>query len=186
MSRREDADWGPTPAEAKRDADLTCMYTNACPQVAGINQSKKQGLWGILEKVVLENGAKQEQGKTAKISVFNGPVFKETDPVYKGIQVPMEFFKIVVWLTDKGKLKATAFKLSQSTLVDDIDFEQLDLDQNIDFKEYQCSISSLQKATKLDLSHLTPYDTFDNSGTEEVALSNVDDVKKHLAKHGKH
>src|SRR5205085_1760916 len=47
MSRREDANWGATAEDAKRNADLTCMYTNACPQVAKINQSGRRGLWGI-------------------------------------------------------------------------------------------------------------------------------------------
>jgi endonuclease G len=116
---------GNTAEDAKRNADFTCMYTNACPQVAKINQSTKKGLWGILEKVVLESGAEHETGKTSKISVFNGPVFKDDDPVYKGIQVPLNFFKIIAWLTDDGALKATAFKLSQTELVGDIDFEQL-------------------------------------------------------------
>ena len=152
MSRREDANWGATPEDAKRNADLTCMYTNACPQVAKINQSGKKGLWGILEKVVLESGAIMEKRKTAKITVFNGPLFKEGDPVFRGIQVPMDFYKIVLWLTDDGNLRATAFKLSQIELVSDIDFEQLDLDQNTEFKEFQCSIKSLQKETKIDFS----------------------------------
>ena len=43
MSRREDADWGNTAEQAKLYADLTCMYTNACPQVEALNQSKRKG-----------------------------------------------------------------------------------------------------------------------------------------------
>jgi endonuclease G, mitochondrial len=184
MSRREDANWGATAEEAKRNADLTCMYTNACPQVAKINQSSRSGLWGILEKVVLEQGAEVENGKTARISVFNGPIFKEDDPVYKGIQVPMDFFKVVLWLTDNGNLKATAFKLSQEGIVDDIDFEQLDLDQNTRFKEYQCSIKSLETATKIDFSEIVKFDTFDaKDGSEEVALTSVVDVASHVREH---
>lgn len=176
MSRREDANWGATAGDAKRNADLTCMYTNACPQVSKINQSSKNGLWGILEKVVLEHGAEAENGKTARISVFNGPVFKEDDPVFGSVQVPMDFFKIVLWLTDDGDLKATAFRLSQVELVDDIDWEALDLDQNTEFKEYQCSIASLQKDTLIDFSAIIPYDTFDEQQDEAVELKSVDDV----------
>jgi endonuclease G, mitochondrial len=186
MSRREDANWGATAEEAKRNADLTCMYTNACPQVAKINQSSRSGLWGILEKVVLEQGAEVENGKTARISVFNGPIFKEDDPVYKGIQVPMDFYKIVLWLTDNGNLKATAFKLSQEGIVDDIDFEQLDLDQNTKFKEYQCSIKSLETATKIDFSEIANFDTFHaKDAAEEVALTSVADVASHIREHRK-
>lgn len=185
MSRREDANWGATAEEAKRNADLTCMYTNACPQVSAINQSKRKGLWGKLELVVLESGATAETGKTAKVTVFNGPIFKEEDPVFRGIQIPMDFYKIVLWLTDGGNLKATAFKLSQVELVDDIDFEQLDLDQNTEFKEFQCSIKSLQKDTKIDFSEITKYDTFDNNEAEEIAINSELEVMTHIIKHSK-
>ena len=185
MSRREDANWGATAEDAKRNADLTCMYTNACPQVAKINQSSRKGLWGILEKVVLETGAEAEQGKTAKISVFNGPIFKDTDPVFRGIQVPLDFYKIVLWLTDNGNLKATAFKLSQVALVDDIDFEQLDLDQNTEFKEFQCSIKSLQSETGINFSKLLSFDTFEGNEGDEMAINSALEVMAHISKHTK-
>ncbi len=185
MSRREDANWGDTPEDAKRNADLTCMYTNACPQVAKLNQSKRKGLWGILEKVVLEKGAEIEKGKTALISVFNGPIFKEDDPVYRGIQVPMDFYKVVLWVTDDGNLKATAFKLSQVKLVSDVDFEQLDLDQNTEFKEYQCSIKSLQEKTKIDFSAFFQFDTFEGNDRDELELNSELEVMTHIDKHNK-
>ena len=54
----------------------------------------------------------------------------------------MDFYKIVLWLTDDGNLKATAFILSQVELVSDIDFEQLDLDQNTEFKEFNATSSA--------------------------------------------
>ena len=185
MARREDANWGSTAEDAKRNADLTCMYTNACPQVAKINQSSKKGLWGQLEKIVLETGAQAEKGRTAKILVFNGPIFKEDDPVFRGIQVPMDFYKIVVWLTDGGELRATAFKLSQIDKVDDIDFEQLDLDQNAEFKEYQCSIESLEKLTHIDFSAIKAADTYDNSGADEEEIKSLADVAVHVSNHNK-
>ncbi|QJB38414.1 DNA/RNA non-specific endonuclease [Chitinophaga oryzae] len=180
MSRREDANWGATADDAKRNADLTCMYTNACPQVAAINQSSRKGLWGLLEKVILEQGATAEEGKTARISVFNGPIFREDDRVFRGVQVPVDFFKIVLWLTDEGDLKATAFKLSQQSLVDDIDWEQLDLDQNVQFKEYMCSIEELQKETSIDFSAIIPFDTFE-AGAEEITSAEM--VAAHVKKH---
>ncbi len=176
MSRREDANWGRTAEDAKRNADVTCMHTNACPQVAALNQSKKRGLWGNLEKIVLEKGASVEKGKTAKISVFNGPIFDANDPVYKDIQVPMTFYKIILWLTDKGDVKATAFKLSQVDLVDNIDFEQIDIDKNFEFKEFQCSIVSLQKDTKLDFTDIIKYDTFKGNNDEEISLNSELDI----------
>lgn len=183
MSRREDANWGTTAEDARLFADLTCMYTNACPQINTLNQSKRGGLWGKLETVVLETGAIQERGKTAKISVFNGPIFNdEKDPVFKGIQVPMEFYKIILWFNDKKELKATAFRLSQTELVDDIDFEAIDIDANIEFKEYQCSIKSLERDTRLDFSHILKFDTYNKANKREsTAIGSEDELKTFIS-----
>jgi endonuclease G len=181
MSRREDAKWGDTPEDAERNANLTCMYTNACPQVPTINRPENPGLWGKLEQVVLEKGIEREVGRTAMASVFNGPIFQDSDPVFKGIQVPMDFYKIVIWVTDAGGLKATAFRLTQVQLVADIDFEEIDIDKNTQFKPYQVSIQSLQDATSIDFSAILPLDTFEGDGQELTEES----VSAHIAKHNR-
>lgn len=165
MSRREDADWGPNGKRAKEYADLTCMYTNACPQVAALNQSKKKGLWGKLEILILEKGAsKEDKGDTTRISVFNGPVFSDDDRRFKDILIPMQFWKIVVWKNESKKLKATAFLLSQEDLVNKIKFdEELSFDELPEFSEHYISISALEKLTKLTFSVLKKYDTYKGS-----------------------
>lgn len=184
MSRREDADYGDTPEMAKLAADTTCMYTNACPQVPTINRSNEGGLWGKLENIVLEKGAVLEPTKTNKISVFNGPIFLDDDPVFKGIQIPLNFYKLIVWITDKGSLKATAFKLSQENLLGDINFEELDIDKNLEFKEYQISIKSLGDATFLDFSVVMAIDTFDYStGVDAIPLKQPEEVINHISYH---
>lgn len=177
MSRREDADWGKDGDEAKRNADLTCMHTNACPQIGALNQSSKKGLWGRLELTVLESGAIIEGALTNKISVFNGPVFRYDDPVFRGIQIPMDFYKIILWPTDNGKIKATAFLLSQSRLVKDIKFEQLDIHKNQEFKLYQYPIAKLAEETGINFSQIAEIDTFqkksidkDLSSEQEIAV----------------
>jgi endonuclease G len=185
MSRREDAYWGDGPEDAKRNADLTCTYTNACPQAPTINQSQRNGLWGQLEKVVLENGAERESGRTTRISVFNGPIFKDSDPVFRGVHVPMDFYKIVLWLTDAGGLKATAFVLSQEKEVGDINFEQLDIDENTQFQAYQCSIQSLEAMTGIDFSGITAYDTFESVGGHEKTAMTATELATHVAKNYK-
>ncbi len=182
MSRREDASWGATAEDAKRFADLTCMHTNACPQAPKLNRSTSKGLWGKLEKIILETGVKAEIGATSKISVFNGPIFSDNDPVFRGVQIPMEFWKLVVWKNEKKKLRATAFKLSQASVVGDIDFEVLDFDKNIEFKEFQCSIKTLEKLTQLDFSAYQKYDTFDaKSSKTMVAIDNKEALIKVLS-----
>ena len=70
---------------------MTCMYTNACPQVPKLNRAP--GLWGDLEKIVLEQGVKKEAGTESKICVYNGPVFLDSDPVYQSVQVPYAFLQ---------------------------------------------------------------------------------------------
>ncbi len=183
LARREDANWGKSPELAKLHADITCMYTNACPQVGTLNQKSRKGLWGKLEEVVLEDGATLEKGKEAKISVFNGPIFRDTDPVYKGIQVPMEFFKIILWFNDDKELKATGFKLSQEDLVGDIDFEAIDIDANLEFLEHQCSIESLQKDTNLDFSAILPFDTFEKvNGEESFRITSEAELRQNIRK----
>ena len=75
--------------------------------------------------------------------------FEEDDGVFRGIQIPTDFFKIILWINDKGDLKATGFRLSQVDLVGDVDFEAIDIDQNPEFKEYQLSIADLEKETNM-------------------------------------
>lgn len=177
MSRREDANWGNSAGEAKLFADMTCRHTNACPQVPTLNQSKRSGLWGRLEIMILE-----ERLDNAKISVFNGPLFSEDDPIFKGVQVPMSFWKIVLWKDDAGQLKATGFKLSQKALVDDINFESLDFDKDVTFIEYQVSIERLQELTDLDFSQLIPFDTYKGEFEKEQELRAEDQLIELLGK----
>lgn len=183
MSRREDANYADNPNDAKLFADMTCMHTNACPQVGKLNRSSSKGLWGRLEKVILEKGVSVESGKQSRISVYNGPIFAESDPVFRGVQIPMEFWKMVVWRDDKNKLKATAFKLTQVPLVADINFEAIDVDQNMEFREFQISIEQLASLTGLDFSAYKKYDTFGKKikAKKEVKLETEEALLEMLA-----
>ena len=172
MSRREDANWGTNAIEAKRNADLTCIYTNACQQVPKLNRGGSDAYWNRLERFVLERGVIKEVVGTNKITIFNGPIFESNDPVYRGVQVPLSFFKVICWLNDALELRVSAFKLHQKKLVSIIDFESIDIDQNVEFKEFQCSLSQLQVSTKIDFSHLSKYDTFISDDGKEKELTN--------------
>lgn len=178
MSRFEDANWDKTEEKALRNGIYTCFYTNACPQVPGLNRGG--GIWGKLEKAILEKGVKKERGSEGRIIVFNGPIFSSKKRKFRGEIIPMEFFKIIVWRNDDNQLKATAFKLSQEDLVTGIKFtevgglqyEAIDIDTNAQFKEYQCSIRSITKATKINFKVLEKYDTFNSAGANELVLIN--------------
>lgn len=182
MSRFEDANWDNTEEAAFRNGIFTCFYTNACPQVKKLNGPG--GMWGKLEKAILEKGIKKETHKQARMTVFNGPIFSaDKDRIFRGVTIPMEFFKIVLWLDDDNNLKATAFKLTQEPLVSIVDFDEsfslmgeeaLDADKIVAFKNFQCSIKSLSRLTNIQFKELEKFDTFKPGigGGEEVLLEN--------------
>jgi endonuclease G, mitochondrial len=185
MSRFEDANWGSTKKEALRNGIYTCFYTNACPQVVDLNRAG--GLWGKLEKAILEKGIKIEEGKLARITVFNGPIFDpDKDRIFKGVVIPMQYYKVVLWLDNDEQLRATAFKLSQETKVDHIKFDEsmrideeaLDINKYVVFKNYQLSIKKLGQLTNIDFEHLEEYDTFEAAGGgDEMFIVNEKEIQ---------
>ncbi len=64
----------------------------------------------------MENGVKN---KMADICVFSGPVLDPNDKIFKkqyqnkDVQIPVQFFKIIVWKKSNGKLYAVGFLMSQ-------------------------------------------------------------------------
>ena len=165
LARREDAEWGTSAAKAKLAADLTCSYANAVPQVPALNRARfgYHGRWGQLEEELLEKGIENEEGKAARICVFNGPLFDADDPVFKGVQVALRFYKIVVWY-ERRTLRTTCFQLSQEKLVGQIDFEVLRFDEV--FRTHQVPIAKIEKATGLKFPDLlADTDTSDGRDT---------------------
>ena len=109
MVRRLDPVWGTEGAGRLANAD-THHYTNSCPQVHSFNDAT----WGDLEDWILS----QERSRDSKGSVFTGPIFQESDPVYEGVKVPVAFYKIVAVVDDaKGQLSVTAFEMDQSDVM---------------------------------------------------------------------
>lgn len=110
LVRRRDPGWGE--AEDARDAmEATFFYPNAAPQAAGFNQSKE--LWLGLEDHVLAYAETTDQ----RVSVFTAPVLAGDDPPYRGIRIPLRFWKIAAWQSAAG-LRAAGFLLDQTELVD--------------------------------------------------------------------
>lgn len=116
MTRRLDPAWGDKASTGSLD---TFVYTNSTLQCEGLNQKK----WLDLENHVLDTASSKSQ----KMTVIQGPVFKETDPHFTnhgrikdgGTQVPEQFWKVVVWQDDKtGELKQCGFVLSQKDILD--------------------------------------------------------------------
>ncbi len=161
LSRREDAEWGSTMAAAKASADMTCSYANAVPQVPAFNRAifGYHGKWGQLEQDLLEQGVELEAGKSARINVFTGPIFRDDDPIHASVQVALSCFKVVAWYNKDGDLCATGFELSQDQLVSNIVFEELNFGRL--FKPEQKPLGWIEEATGLTFAPiLKDADTF--------------------------
>lgn len=136
MVRRLDPVWG-SAAEAKQANDDTFFYTNATPQHARLNQ----GNWNDLEDYILTN----TNAKDLRVNVYTGPVFGADDREYRGIPIPQRFWKVVTVVNgNTGKLHATAYMLSQTDLLNDIEFV---FGQ---FRTYQVPVIEVEQQTKLD------------------------------------
>ena len=112
LVRRRDPGWGPEDV-AQAATRGTFVYTNAAPQAADFNQSKE--LWLGLEDHVLQFS----EANDVRVSVFTAPVLGADDPSYRGVQVPLRFWKVAAWATGApGELAAAGFVLDQSSLID--------------------------------------------------------------------
>lgn len=145
MVRREDPVWG-TPEAARIANDDTFHFTNCCPQMAGVNQKT----WLGLENYVLEHA----RADSMRVTVFTGPFFSDDDLQYRDARVPLAFWKVVAIVTDDGRPSATAYKVSQSKELEELEFVFAG------YKTYQISVQQVIDDTEIDFSALTPFDGF--------------------------
>lgn len=136
IARRADVVWGTLAEAAKANKD-SFFYTNITPQMDDFNQSARNGVWGHLEDAVFED----VRVDALKVSVFGGPVFHEDDRVFRGVMLPREFWKVIVY-TEDATLKCKAFLLTQNLEVT----EALELDE---FRVFQVKLSEIQKRIHL-------------------------------------
>lgn len=138
IARRADLVWGEV-AEAQQANEDSFFYTNIAPQMDDFNQSSQEGIWGQLENALYE----QVDVEGLKVSVFGGPVFQSGDQVYRGVGLPSEYWKLIVF-KEGGVLKARAFLLTQ-------DLDQLRVALALDeFRVYQVSVGELEQWTRLE------------------------------------
>jgi endonuclease G len=182
LVRRADAGWGATPEEARLANDDTFHFPNCSPQHAITNQGKTRQapeglkLWGKLEDHVASQGKKNKR----RLCIFNGPVFRPDDVPYRGIRLPEEFWKVVVFADDEGNPGAVAFVLTQADLI-------AGLTETFEVGEYravQLPISELQARTGLDFGPFAGWDALAREGAEEsftgeqpmVVLKSLEDM----------
>jgi endonuclease G len=181
LTRRADAAWGSTEDEARLANDDTFHWTNCSPQHEVFNQSdraSKRGLllWGNLENHVTE----QAKNDNKKMCIFNGPVFRQNDRKHRGIRIPREFYKVVVFEKDNGKPTALAFVLSQATLIKNLPTEEFEIGP---YGVYQVRLSDLEKKTKLDFGALKNFEPFEanelllEAAVEAAPLQSLSEVR---------
>ncbi|MEU7026057.1 DNA/RNA non-specific endonuclease [Streptomyces sp. NPDC046275] len=156
LVRRLDPVWGPAAVAGPANTD-TFHFTNAAPQADVFNQGKQ--LWQGLENHLLDHAAAFDR----KLVVLTGPVLQDSDPPYRGIQVPLRFWKVAAFMQD-GALAATGYVLDQSP----------DLSRDADrafagavpgappplgpFRTYQVPVSDIAEITELELGPLPDVD----------------------------
>ncbi|MEM7226309.1 MAG: DNA/RNA non-specific endonuclease [Pseudomonadota bacterium] len=105
MTRRNDPSWG-SATLAKRGNTDSMHVTNATPQMQAFNSP----IWLELEDYALDNAIDDRM----RISVFTGPFFRDDDPVYDGVAVPVSFWKIIAFIHDETReLTATGYRMTQ-------------------------------------------------------------------------
>lgn len=156
LVRRASAVWGDTRAEAEQANEDTFHYTNAAPQAAKFNQGTE--LWLGLESYLQENAADNSR----RIVVFTGPVFGRQDPVYRGVDIPLKFFKVAVFIQG-GKLAATGYVVDQTPELADLpDVPRPAVTEEAPplgpFRTFQVPIRDIATLTGLDLGQLVAVD----------------------------
>lgn len=149
LVRRQDPVWGATAETANGD---TFHFTNCSPQAANFNQKT----WLSLEDYVLGNAKAQD----TKVTVFTGPLFRDSDRVYRGVQIPTAYWKVLTFLDDAGRPSSTAYIVDQVA-----ELKHLEAVFGA-FKTYQRSVSSIERMTGLFFNGLADFDGFSN---EEAA-----------------
>lgn len=137
IARRADLLWGPL-AEAKRANSDSFYFTNITPQMDDFNQSSQGGIWGALEDAVFNDVDTED----LHVSVFGGPVFRDTDREYRDVKIPRDFWKVIVFV-EAGQLKAKGFLLTQNLDA----LEALDLDA---FSVYQVGLGEIETRCGID------------------------------------
>jgi endonuclease G, mitochondrial len=115
LVRRLDPAWGPQSVAA---VDDTFHFTNCTPQHHEFNAGRTQ--WLGLEDYVLQNAVTSD----LKVTVLSGPVLDDADPVYRGVSLPLQYWKIVAMVRTDGRPSVTAYLLSQRSLLDEFRTER--------------------------------------------------------------
>ena len=165
MVRRRDPGWGPNAQQGEKD---TFHYTNCAPQHEDLNQRD----WVGLEDYVMEHA----ETKDFKVSVFTGPVFRDSDKRLKAkhndqeVQIPEEFWKVVVTEKEDGSLSATGYILSHGEMIKSMVEAAFVYGE---YKTYQVQIARIEAETGLDFGPLRDADPLGQELTAETSFADA-------------
>jgi endonuclease G, mitochondrial len=160
LVRRLDPVWGP---QARRANDDTFHFTNCSPQHERFNQG--QDRWQGLENYILNNA----DARNRKVTVFTGPVMDDQDPIYKGVRLPLAFWKIIAYVKADGTLATAAYVLEQGKLIQDM----LRFEAVFDPGTYRVKMAHLHARTGLDFNYLIAHELPLSSGGLEAGQDRV-------------
>ncbi|TKI12518.1 endonuclease [Bacillus wiedmannii] len=161
LVRRRDPIWGDSAEEANKD---TFHFTNCSPQHKDLNQKT----WAELENYILNNA----KNFNLKVTVFTGPIFRSDDMIYRGVQIPAEFWKVAVMIKEDGNLSATAYLQSQKNLIDNLEFAYGK------YKTYQVPVSKIEALTGLNFGELRNHDPINQlESTIGLVIETPEDIK---------
>lgn len=162
LTRREDLEFGDNPKTALASAGDTMHFTNCTPQQARFNQGKE--LWQGIERHLLEKAVVADHFNA---QVITGPIFDDSDPEYKQVQYPLQYWKVVAALNESGKLFASAYLASQADVIAQFGIEAIPELPFGPFKTFQVKISEIERLTGLSFGW----------GTDEQSLEKFDPLE---------
>ena len=164
LVRRLDPAWGATAAAAKTANDDTFHFTNCTPQHHDFNAGRT--LWAGLENYVLDNA----DNLKFRVNVFSGPVLAADDEQYRGVQLPRQFWKVVVMVKQGGELSATAYLLSQEELIKGLEVAPEAFSYGA-YRTYQVPVRQIEGLTGLSFGSLADADPL---AREEAAVTAIE------------
>jgi endonuclease G len=177
LVRRRDPMWG-TADEARRAGEATFVYTNAAPQVGRFNQS--QELWNGLEDHVLTYAQAHER----RVVVHTGTVLAGDDPVYRGVGIPRQFWKIAAWARPswdvpehearRGALPGAPAGEPGITLVRTLEAAAFVLDQTPQLDDAQLRAATALALAEGEAPPLGPFRTYQVPVAEVARLTGLD------------
>lgn len=177
LTRRSDPTWGTKQRAVRANAD-TFHRANGTPQHWRFNQSTR--FWQGVERYYLEFGATLDH---SRLSVFQGPVCDDADPIYTDedgveFQVPLQFWKLVVRVTN-GELKATALLVSQAEIIDEPrkGMHPGGDEEAPDVSQFLCPVEKVERLTGLGFGGLHNHDTFERSGEEGAEAADMRPIR---------